>query len=430
MAESRYFQHSFSDARRDLPVDSFRAGIGKIASKLMHDESRGHSVYTGISGVSFALLRLLTSDVVSFPLQVEQMQLTRRIIWERVLRNVRYSMETMREQSEKRYGWSVLCGHAGVYCVSAIVLNEACKASDLTVEIPSRLNDESHRALRKFINLSVLVNSFTIDQNGTPEDEVLYGRAGYLLGVLLLRHYHLLEDFETLEIVRATLLSGQYQAGLTRHPSGGGLLYHWPPGDNPRPYLGAAHGLMGILYALMHFLTEINALDAIPLIQSGLHFVLSLECDQNGLYGPYGFYPTTSSGIANQPPLVHWCHGSTGAVFLFAKAYEIFQEEVFLNAAVRAGEVVWERGLLKKGPSLCHGVSGNGYALLKLYKVTHDDKYLMRAACFAEFMMSTEFRAARVPDNPWSLFEGWAGALCFLLDILNPHNSQFPFFEF
>jgi hypothetical protein len=42
----------------------------------------------------------------------------------------------------------------------------------------------------------------------------------------------------------------------------------------------------------------------------------------------------------------------------------------FLAAARRAGEVVWERGLLKKGPGLCHGVAGNGYALLALYKAT------------------------------------------------------------
>jgi hypothetical protein len=46
------------------------------------------------------------------------------------------------------------------------------------------------------------------------------------------------------------------------------------------------------------------------------------------------------------------------------------QAATFLAAARRAGEVVWARGLLKKGPGLCHGVAGNGYALLALYKAT------------------------------------------------------------
>jgi hypothetical protein len=42
----------------------------------------------------------------------------------------------------------------------------------------------------------------------------------------------------------------------------------------------------------------------------------------------------------------------------------------YLAAALRAGELVWTHGLLKKGPGLCHGVSGNAYALLRLYKTT------------------------------------------------------------
>jgi hypothetical protein len=32
--------------------------------------------------------------------------------------------------------------------------------------------------------------------------------------------------------------------------------------------------------------------------------------------------------------------------------------------------VVWQQGLLKKGPGLCHGVAGNAYALLRLWKAT------------------------------------------------------------
>jgi hypothetical protein len=30
------------------------------------------------------------------------------------------------------------------------------------------------------------------------------------------------------------------------------LAYLWPPGRSAEPYLGAAHGLMGILYVLLH----------------------------------------------------------------------------------------------------------------------------------------------------------------------------------
>jgi hypothetical protein len=35
-------------------------------------------------------------------------------------------------------------------------------------------------------------------------------------------------------------------------------------------------------------------------------------------------------------------------------------------------------------------------------------------------------KSARTPDAPFSLFEGWAGALCFVGDLLRPERAQFP----
>eukprot|EP00662_Eupelagonemidae_sp_cell21_P057865 gene57865-biopygen44113 len=34
------------------------------------------------------------------------------------------------------------------------------------------------------------------------------------------------------------------------------------------------------------------------------------------------------------------------------------------DAALRAGDVVWERGVILKGNGLCHGIAGNGYTFL------------------------------------------------------------------
>lgn len=51
-------------------------------------------------------------------------------------------------------------------------------------------------------------------------------------------------------------------------------------------------------------------------------------------------------------------------------ACQVFKEQAYLDAAVRAGDLVWQQGLLKKGPGLCHGVAGNAYALLRLWKAT------------------------------------------------------------
>ena len=47
-----------------------------------------------------------------------------------------------------------------------------------------------------------------------------------------------------------------------------------------------------------------------------------------------------------------------------AEAYRVYGDESFRDACLRGAETVWLYGLLMKGPGLCHGVAGNGYALL------------------------------------------------------------------
>lgn len=128
--------------------------------------------------------------------------------------------------------------------------------------------------------------------------------------------------------------------------------------------------------------------------------------------------------------LVHWCHGAPGIVYLLGKAYQIFQQVKYLNACRKAANLIWHKGMLRKGPGLCHGVAGNGYTFLLLYRITGEDLYLHRANKFAEFLLEDEFRnKARTPDRPNSLYEGVAGTVCFLIDMLMPETGAFPFME-
>ena len=59
-----------------------------------------------------------------------------------------------------------------------------------------------------------------------------------------------------------------------------------------------------------------------------------------------------------------------GVVYMFARAYKYFGEEKYLQACLRCGELTWQKGLLKKGPGICHGVAGSGYVFLLLYRLT------------------------------------------------------------
>ena len=146
--------------------------------------------------------------------------------------------------------------------------------------------------------------------------------------------------------------------------------------------------------------------------------------------------------------LIHWCHGAggklklnlrfqilkiinffeIGIIFLLAKAYLTWKDDKYKQACIKCGDLIWEKGLLKKGPGLCHGIGGHGYVHLMLYRLTNQEKYLYRACKFAEFMKTTQFKTeANIPDHPASLYEGLAGTVCFITDLLEPFGAEFPF---
>ena len=123
------------------------------------------------------------------------------------------------------------------------------------------------------------------------------------------------------------------------------------------------------------------------------------------------------------------------------KAHGVLRDPQFLQAALRAGDTIWHKGLLRKGLGLCHGIAGNAYAFLALYRQSQDVQHLYRAWRFCEATWHPEVLKAigdtadpqrkvrGVPDSPWSLMEGSAGLICFYLDLLQPGVSAFPAYE-
>lgn len=96
-----------------------------------------------------------------------------------------------------------------------------------------------------------------------------------------------------------------------------------------------------------------------------------------------------------------------------------------------------------------HGIAGNAYCFLRIYRcllqfpsMPQKEKLLfgcvVRAAQMGLFLtqrssnpipcIHTEL-GMRVPDRPFSLYEGISGTGCFLLDLLNPRWSCFPLFD-
>lgn len=162
------------------------------------------------------------------------------------------------------------------------------------------------------------------------------------------------------------------------------------------------------------------------------NFVVSL-LPVSALQEPDGNFPIALGSEKQrntEKRLVHWCHGAPGAIYLLAKSYSLFQDRKYLNACEKAVELIWERGLLLKGAGICHGIAGNGYAFLTVHRLTGDPKYLYHANAFMQFLTYSEFRErARTPDRLYSLYEGIAGTVCFLIDLLSPETASFPFMD-
>jgi len=261
------------------------------------------------------------------------------------------------------------------------------------------------------------------DPLGCGSDEVLVGRAGYILGALWIKQAIQMDGVpipQLYQLCDAMLQSGRNYAQKVKSPSP--LMYQYYKTE----YLGAAHGVAGILQAFLsvpgYFEHNPNAETE---VKAAVDFYLSLQNEEGNF--PCAMDELGQSRRHPDDDLVHWCHGAPGAVYMLARAYLVWKEEKYLHSLMKAGECVWKKGLLKKGPGVCHGIAGSGYVFLLLYRITGDNNQLYRAEKFGEFLFSEEFREARTPDCPFSLYEGWAGTACYLADLASPQQSAFPF---
>ncbi|KAL3699372.1 hypothetical protein R1sor_017394 [Riccia sorocarpa] len=300
-----------------------------------------------------------------------------------------------------------LCGQPGIYALGAVAAKY--KGDKTRMNHYLALFDE-------VANQKALSSGPSEGGLGVPY-ELLYGRAGFLWAALFINK-HLGEETVpwtvTGPVVQAIIQGGRAGAVQTKCP----LMYQW----HGTRYWGAAHGLVGIMHVLMHFPLSADAADD---VKGVLRYMI-----KNRFVG--GNYPSSEGN--NRDRLVHWCHGAPGVALTLCKAAQVFpEEEQFRTAALEAGEVVWERGLLRR-LGLCHGISGNAYVFLALYRLSGQKKHLHRAKMFAGFLHDRAFSLIATGemhggDHPHSLFEGLAGTACLWLDVAQPNNSRFPGFE-
>lgn len=316
-------------------------------------------------------------------------------------RALHYVKRTLRNLNGRRV--TFLCGDAGPLAVSAVVHHKLKNTS------------ESQECISKLLQLQRTVVCLDSDL----PDELLYGRAGYLYALLYV-NTEIGQDTVPCsviqEVVGAIIESGKNLSKEERKTERCPLLYQW----HRKLYVGAAHGLSGIYYMLMQPGSKVEQETLIELVKPSVDYVRHKKFKS-------GNYPSSLSNETDR--LVHWCHGAPGVIHMLIQSYKTFKEDKYLRDATECSDVIWQRGLLRKGYGICHGTAGNGYSFLCLYKLTQDRKYLYRACKFAEWCLDYGTHGCRIPDRPYSLFEGMAGAIHFLTDILNPETARFPALE-
>jgi hypothetical protein len=185
-------------------------------------------------------------------------------------------------------------------------------------------------------------------------------------------------------------------------------------GGRPQRYLGPGHGFAANVHALRGFVDE-------EILRARVTRLLTRTAGRR-------------DGLVNWPPedgplreyaasmRVQWCHGAPGIVITLGDLMP-------LELAVAGGELTWRAGPLKKGPGLCHGTAGNGFAFLVLHDLTGDSVWLHRARRFAMHAIEqVERERGTLGRGRYSLWTGDAGVAVYVRACLDA-DPRFPIMD-
>jgi hypothetical protein len=176
--------------------------------------------------------------------------------------------------------------------------------------------------------------------------------------------------------------------------------------------LGPAHGLVGNVLALCRRL---------PVEQRE-----QLERESAATLAARAVVEDGLANWANHAEVadLQWCSGAPGIV---VSGVDYLPEELVLAGA----ELVWHAGPHgdEKGYGICHGTAGNGYALLKTFERTGDERWLERARRFAVHALEQAVRLEGTRGRRrYSLWTGDVGAALFAADCLEA-RARYPILD-
>src|SRR5438093_1655795 len=228
---------------------------------------------------------------------------------------------------------ALLCGETGPLLVAFRLASDPALADDLHVLVRANV--------------------------ANPTDDVNWGAPGTLLAALALGEWTGEPRWEEAARESATALRARR-----------GDDWLWRQDDDYRG-LGTVHGAAGNTLVLLRLEPDdaLAADSAAVLAQHAFR--------ENGLANWPGS-PRRQLAVPGRGIRLQWCTGAPG---ILAGAWEYLDEELLLAGA----ELIWRAGAHgdEKGHGICHGTSGNGFALLKAFARTGDARWLEGARRFA-----------------------------------------------
>lgn len=223
------------------------------------------------------------------------------------------------------------------------------KASRGSLKLSSRgcgIGDEklSYHAVAACItqdqsHLQELVSCIPYVVQGDYPDELLYGRAGTLYLLRMVRQW----------VSDSSSVVDDAVAQVSQKILEDGPDWKW----HGKRYTGAVHGDIGIVTQLV-----LSTPALAPKLEGALDRLLGMQL-------PDGNWP--SSEGHRTASLVQFCHGATGFVHSLLSLREYFPNlQQRMDAAIEKGrECIWTFGLLRKEPCLCHGIFGNALCVIQ-----------------------------------------------------------------
>jgi hypothetical protein len=164
-------------------------------------------------------------------------------------------------------------------------------------------------------------------------EEMLHGRAGTLYLLRMIRHW----------VPNSAPLVERSIVMVTNKIMEKGPNWTW----HGVRYLGSVHGDIGIITQLV-----ITTPPLAPRLEEQLGRLLDQQF-------PSGNWPSAEGRTNGE--LVQFCHGAPGFITSLLSLRPFFPSlQDKIDECIKKGrELIWKEGLLRKEPSICHGVLGN-----------------------------------------------------------------------